>query len=384
MYWIAARSQPPAVLGPLLGAIGISLVLAGTADFGLNTWTVRAMARDPSSPGVFRATLTAKLVLAVVIGLAWVMACLLISVESRRFLAFAILGIYLGLLIVGGTLLVPFRAAERMGLVAVAGLVEKIVALGALLVLIPFSGAGPGSFAVALSAGALAALAFAMLRLDRSHLGLEGKSPSDIWRLWKSSISFGMAGLAAQLQRADVAIVAIVAGPTASGYFGAPARLTGFLNVIPAAFTTALLPRIAQANDRRTSIREALSAGGLMMLVMTVLLLLLFVLAPLLVTVALGREYLPSVGVFRIYLVGMILASVNQPLAVYLQAEGHEHYVAVVVGGVSVLGLCIVAIGAAVGGAIGASLGFIALHLSAAVSLSIKSRLVAVGHRHLS
>src|SRR5437879_3202921 len=114
IYLLAARSLGPAIFGPLTGAIGIAVVLAAFADFGMNGWTIRALARDPTSVEVFNRTLTAKVAVATLVAVAWIMASLSPLVDSSLKLPAVILAGYVLCQIVAGTLTVPFRASQNM------------------------------------------------------------------------------------------------------------------------------------------------------------------------------------------------------------------------------------------------------------------------------
>jgi O-antigen/teichoic acid export membrane protein len=190
---------------------------------------------------------------------------------------------------------------------------------------------------------------------------------------WTESIHFWMVGLTTQIQRADVAVVSALAGPAAAGTFAVPARLVGPLLIFPNAYSMALFPRIASAHNRRLAHREAARGQLLLLAGMSVLLGGLFVLAPLAVQIVLGAQYLQTVGVLRVYLLGLLVASLNQPMAIFLQAEGAERFVARIVTPASLAGLAGIAIGASVRGAFGAAFGFLLLHVLAGSFLLARS-----------
>ncbi|MEZ4507180.1 MAG: hypothetical protein R2848_15345 [Thermomicrobiales bacterium] len=64
----------------------------------------------------------------------------------------------------------------------------------------------------------------------------------------------------------------------------------------------------------------------------------LFVLVGRIVPLALGDDYLASIPVLRMILIGTVITAVNIPLAAILQATGHELYVAKVIGASRFLG----------------------------------------------
>lgn len=360
-YWIVARQLSPSEFGPLVGAVGLAMLLGTIADFGVNAWTVRALAQDPSNVSAFTRTLTAKLLLALLLGLVWTLVTVVGAVWAHDLGTYALLGAYISVLIMAGTVTVPFRAAERMNVVAVASVVEKVSALAFTAALLLLVDAGQMSLVVGLTVGAIASLVIPLTLLNKRYKKPERPSFRGLWQLWKSSLGFGITGLTTQIQKADVAIVGLIAGPAAAGAFAAPARLTGPLGVLPNAYSTALFPRVAAARDRQRARREALLGAAIMMTVMILLLGTVFALSARLVNVVLGSEYVSSASVLRIYVIGMTAASLNQPMAVFLQAEGKESTVARTVGFGSLFGLAVVSAGAAVAGAQGAAFGFVAV-----------------------
>ena len=273
IYLLAARSLGPAVFGPLSGAIGIAILAASFGDFGINGWAIRALARSPSSIELFKQTLTAKLTLAALMALAWVVISLATLGRSSLELPIALLAGYLLSLVVAGTLTVPFRASENMSVVGLVGAVEKVVTLGVWLAMQSFGRYPPEiMLPVALVAGGGASVACAFVFIPRHFLAIATPSLRGILELWRSSYSFGMVGVSAGILRADVAIVSAVAGPYASGVYAAPARITSFLVVIPASFSAAVFPRIARSSAEGTSRRPEVISAAAMLAVMVFLL----------------------------------------------------------------------------------------------------------------
>jgi O-antigen/teichoic acid export membrane protein len=363
-YVLAARSLGPAAFGPLTGAIGIAILAAGFGDFGINGWAIRALARSPSSIELFKETLTAKLTLAVLMALAWVVISLATLGRVSLQLPIALLAGYLLSLVVAGTLTVPFRASENMTVVSLVGAVEKVVTLGVWLALQSLGRYRPEiMLPLALMAGGWASVVCAVAFVPRHFLTIATPSLRRIVQLWQSSYSFGMVGVSAGILRADVAIVSAIAGAHASGIYAAPARITSFLSVVPASFSAAVFPRIARSSVAGTSQRPEILSAGAMLALMVLLLGAFALVAPIAVPLALGPAYLPSVDVFRIYLLVVLANAANQPLLVLLQADGYEHFAGRVVVASAIVGLVTIAAGAHFGGAAGAAVGALVLQL---------------------
>lgn len=361
LYIFAARDFGPNVFGSLAALIGIALVVASFADFGINGVTIRELARDPRSTEPFIHTLTAKLAIGGLLAALWTVAVIVFMNRSSLLSAACVIAAYLALLIVWGTLTVPFRAAENMAVVGLITSVEKCSALGAWLALKPLTGSHPVLLPTTLAFGCGMAALCSVALLPKRFRSIGRLSPTQLVALWRSSFSFGMVGVASQILRADVAIVGSVAGSFAAGVYAAPARLANFLSVVPASFSAAVFPRLAGGLDRRAVRREAVLGASVVLLVMAVGLLALGIAAPVIVPIALGRAYSSSADVLRVYLVVVLISSVNQPLLAFLQAEGHERYAGRATVASVVLGLAAIAVGARINGGVGAAWGGVAL-----------------------
>jgi O-antigen/teichoic acid export membrane protein len=71
-YLLAARALAPTTFGFISGVIGIALVVAALADLGVNGWAIRALARRPPATDLFTRTLSAKVTLAALLAIVWV------------------------------------------------------------------------------------------------------------------------------------------------------------------------------------------------------------------------------------------------------------------------------------------------------------------------
>jgi O-antigen/teichoic acid export membrane protein len=361
LYILAARDFGPSLFGSLAALIGIAIVVSSFADFGINGVTTRTLARDPSSIEPFSRTLTAKLTIGVLLAALWAVATVVTMNRSSLLVATCLIAAYLALQIVMGTLTVPFRAAENMAVVGLVTSVEKCSALGAWVVLRPLTGNDPALLPTTLAVGCGMAVLCAIALLPKPFRSIGRPSPQQLVVLWRSSFSFGMVGVASQILRADVAIVGSVAGSYAAGVYAAPARLANFLTVVPASFSAAVFPRLAGGLDRRAVRREAVIGASVVLLVMALGLLILGIAAPVIVPIALGRAYSSSADVLRVYLVVVLISSVNQPLLAFLQAEGHERYAGRATVAAVILGLGAIAIGARIDGGVGAAWGGVVL-----------------------
>ena len=373
-YWLTARSLGPADFGLLLGAVGLARMTIAVADFGINLSAVRDLARDPTATSAFTDALASKLVIAVLLGAASLLAAGAAVASGILPTALLLLGPFVSLQVVAATLQVPLRAVRCTGLVSFLTVLDAALPL---IVVAAALRAGNDAVLVALPLGlvigALLVTFSTWWMLEPRFRDLARPTLPGCWHVCKASAHFGLASITPHLQRADVAIVGMVAGPVAAGLFAVPARLTNPLSIIPHAFSTALLPRIAGAHDRPAAHRAMVRGTALLLGGTSIVLGGLFVLARPAIVFALGSSYLPSAEVLRVTLVGVLVAALNQPTAVLLQAEGHERFVALVLTAASAAGLAGIAVGASVAGAYGAAFGFVLLQLVAAGCLAVRA-----------
>src|SRR5207248_1683736 len=224
--------------------------------------------RAPSSIEPFIRTLTAKVAISVVLGALWATATLVTMNRSSLVLAASLLAGYLVLFIVMGTLTVPFRAAENMAVVGLVDSVEKCSALGAWILLRPIVGRHTELLPATLTVGCAIAVLFALAFLPTRFRSVRWPSPHQVVRLWRSSFSFGMVGVASQILRADVAIVGSAAGSYAAGVYAAPARFANVLTVVTASFSAAVFPRLAGGLNRQAVRKQAVVGAAVVLALM--------------------------------------------------------------------------------------------------------------------
>lgn len=362
-YFLVARSLAPEEFGRITGAVGIATLILTALDFGINSLTVRQLARDPEGVEVFTSTLSAKLLISTIAGLVWVVAILAIGATNAAWRPLWLLGPYIAFSDIASALLVLPKSRERMQRVAVVQFVQKSVCLVITVVMIG-SGFAVEALLVGLPFGALVSILVCLGYVEPPFRRVKRPDLGGIKELWTASAGFGVAGIAAQLQRADIALVGASAGPVAAGLYAAPARITNMVSVLPSALSVAMLPRVASTRDRRSARREGVMAIAVVVGVSAVGLLIVGVLADQAVQLVLGADYSESVPVLRIFLVGVLIACANAPIAAMLQAEGKDAVVAKIVGFASLVGLGTVWLGALLAGAQGAAAGYIVLQIA--------------------
>ncbi len=306
-----------------MSAIALGTVLAGVLDFGSNAYWVREYASGRMGRRSLGARLITKIAFSIAVAGAGAAALAMVAPPGwwRA-------GPVAVSLLVNQSMQAVLRANMLSHRVAVSMICDR--ATVALLVgLASLSGADPAAMLwLALTAGSLvsAAMSWRLIpRQTRPVLGFRGpRNP------WRGCGPYGLYGVAIAAQNLDVPLTGQFGGAAAAGLYGAVNRLVQPMSLLTTAFSAAAMPFVAEAPSVRAAwlrIKSALwlpaaaiaACGAVAML------------APYLVVLLIGSQYQGSVGVLQILALGTIPAVLNQPIAVFLQARGHDRVVAAVV-----------------------------------------------------
>ena len=213
--------------GLLLGAVGLARMMIAVADFGINLSAVRDLARDPTATSAFIDALASKLVIAVLLGAAALVAAGAAVAGGILPAALLLLGLFVSLEVVAATLQVPLRAVRRTGLVSFLTVLDAALPL---VVVAAALRAGDDAIIVALPSGlvigAFLVTVSTWWMLEPRFRDLARPTLRGCWHVQGVGALRPPASMTPHLQRADVAIVGMVAGPVAAGLFAVPARLT--------------------------------------------------------------------------------------------------------------------------------------------------------------
>lgn len=373
-YLVVARQETPGQFGFVLAGIGLVTFLLAVTDFGINSLAVRHLARQPQDLPFFHLVLSAKVAASLTMGLLWIGAAAFLATGSSTFTVLVPLGVYLMAVDLTNSLNVVARASEVMSTVAATVLAEKVACLGFVIVALAMIDSAALALTVGMAIGGVTSAVLALIRIDRRWLRLSALRHGSLLPLWRQATGFGLNAMSAQIQRADVTLVALMAGNVQAGYFGVPSRMANLLNLVPNALSASMLPRMASAGSDREALRQALRLIGAVFVLTCCSSLVVFLAAPTIVPLAFGTAYEPAVEPLRIYLLGAAIMSLNGPVAAILQANNLQSAVArSTVGGVTV-GIFLIAGGAVLDGARGAACGFVLLHVTIAVLLWFAGR----------
>lgn len=238
-------------LGKLTFAWGFTSIFGVLIGFGTPVWLTRAVARDESSA----AQLTFNALVARIPIIAFAFAAAAVALQLLNYPASTRAVVYIALgwtsvsqcwSIVAGAL----QGLERMTLIAVAGVVEKIFIVAVGVGSLAFLGAGLNDWAlVVFGAGVLSFVAITAYFWRVAGLSVR----LDIGA-WRTLLAGGAPFLALSVTASiyggiDVTMLSLLTEDKVVGWYGAAYRLVGVPAFIPFALTTALLPGLSRSWD---------------------------------------------------------------------------------------------------------------------------------------
>ena len=369
IYLVPARLTGPSTYGPVVAAIALGTAAVGYFDFGTNSLWVREVARSAMVPMDLGERVRAKLFLALFMCSTWVVTVLVLTQGSVYWIAGPIAFFTLS----SQTMQVSLRGAAQAHLVAMAVLLDRVFAaliLGGTLVL----GLSPADgLSTALCAGpvlsGLLAYKFTTPK-DRPVWGtFRWRNP------WRAATFYGISSVAVGSQSLDLPLMNIVGGPLAAGLYGAVNRWTTPMGLLAASFSAVSVPFVAGSKSWAQSWAYARKASWLLFAAVGSCVFVI-VIAPWIVNIVVGSQYVGAVPVLRVLAFGTIPAIFNQPLATFLQARGHDRVVSAVTVGSVMLQLLAVAVLASKLGALGAADAFLGAQLAILVCLILVFRRV--------
>lgn len=347
LYIWAARTAGPEMFGLLVAAISMGAAAAGFLDFGTNSYWARELATRRMEVGELGQRMAAKLAVAGVLSILWVLAFLCLFPTKYLWVAAAV-GFST---VLNQSSQVGLRGIARGDLVSVSILCDRVVALAIFSALSLFGISVLHSLWLSLTAGSLAAAACGWIltpRAARPRLQLRTSTNP-----WASARHYGLANVAVSSQSLDMPILTAMAGPAAAGIYGAVSRWTQPMSLLANAFSTAAAPHMARAGSGAEAWQQVKRSVWMLAVAIGICCGMVAA-APFLVDVLMGDQFEQSIVVLQVLAIGMIPAIVNQPLFVFLQARGMDKPVSVMVGSTVLLQLLSVAVLSSSMGAFGA------------------------------
>ena len=328
--------------------IALTLVLA---SLGLGLLLIGVYALVAAVPAYLRYLQAA----AVDPSLVWVLIALLPLTLAAQSVVAAILGL------------------ERYRIYNLATLITPVANLALLLALVVVLRLGVAGAVIAAAAAGVLGLAGAASLLLRVSTGRACYLPTVI-REW---LSYGLRAHAANVAwflhyRADMFLVAYLAGPAALGFYATAVGLGEKLYMPPSAIGTVLFPRVAGASSEDA--RRVTPAAARTTFWLTLCLSALLAIAAWPLVLALyGSEFLPSVAPLWLLLPGLVSLAVGRVLSADLNGRGLPGSVARANGSMAVVNIALNLWWIPIWGAAGAA---------AATSVSYTAAVLLLGRRY--
>lgn len=353
VYILAARNSRAAEFGLVVTAIALGMAFVGFVDFGTNLYWVRETARLKMSRQDFGQRLVSKLIIAGVVSVSWAALSLLWLPETMLWVA-APVGMAL---LVNQSNQVVLRGTARAQAVSLSILADRTVVIVCFLTSLALGAVPTSALWISLTAGSAVAACVGW------KLTPVGSRPILSWRPrtnpWKGAGHYGLFTLGVSAANLDLPLLTALAGPAASGLYGAVNRWTQPMNLLAGAFSSASVPFVARSTSWAQAWRLVTKA---LWLPITAICGSIFVAlaAPFIVSTLIGDSYAGSVPVLQLLALACIPMIVNQPLSVFLQAMGYDRVVARANILAIVMQLLLVASLAVVWGAVGAAVSLLA------------------------
>jgi O-antigen/teichoic acid export membrane protein len=369
-FVVTARLAGPERFGLIVAIVGVFTFAATVADLGLNSCMLRTIAAGPQGPPVHR-MITMKMIVS--IATAASLGILLVSspmamLRLGDYVAAVLFACWALLEMVTETAFALDVGTRKEGRAATTLLLRRAVpalTVGLLAQVMSIERA----FGMSLVLGGIVAVTF-NVRPVTSLLRRPSSSSVGLGQILDVARPFWFSAFGAQLQQLGPALVGVVAGSAAAGAYGVGNRLTTPLLIIPTSLSNVAL--VNAARDRTSSRRhrrQIYRLVGTLALACAVAFLGVGVAARPLLEILLGSSFLGAVTPLRIFLMVLILACIEQPLAGMLQGEGRERAVGRLLLLFSGSGLAFVCVGARLGGAAGAVCGLLTTHVLILVAL---------------
>jgi O-antigen/teichoic acid export membrane protein len=368
---LVARNATTSEFGVFAAAYGVVIVAQVLSDFGLSTFITQERSRSIDSP-LIRGAIRLNGIIAFLALLGGLLACVALAPftdgYSLIFIPYVVwtlaernAAVWLAVAFADGDAWLNMTNLVARRLLTLVGLLA-LVALGVDAVL---------AFGIAAAVAGVCSLVVARLYVRRR---LRGGASRDSRAILRSSIPFWSNLIAGQLRNLDVLVAGVSIGATQAGLYGAGARITGPLRILPDALASALLPAASRENFRPSP--RLLRQIGVFSLVATAFGVVGVLVVPYVVQPLLGAQYAGAEAVIQLTVLGLPFASLVSVEASLLQGLGLKAYVARVAFAATALCLCGVAVGGLLGGAVGAMIGYTAGVLGQAIVLTGKTWLV--------
>jgi O-antigen/teichoic acid export membrane protein len=301
-FIVLARALGVARFGVFTYAMSLALTIGVVIDMGQATYVGRLVAADPETgPMSFGHALLNKTVLTLVAALLVGGVTWLTGSAPAEVATLVLMTLWVGAIAVLDTLRSIARSLDRFGADSVANGGESAVRFAAVLAAWAF-GAGLVGFGVAfLAEGFASTLGFMAWIGRRVRLLPQAIDVREAARLLVDATPLGLSALAfTGFYQLDQVFVRTMAGATASGLYGAAARVVFAANMVGGLVAMAVYPELVRRRERPVEFRHyLLTALGLTTAASTLVSLVLFFAARPLVLIY-GPEFADAAGLLRV------------------------------------------------------------------------------------
>ncbi|WP_067948824.1 lipopolysaccharide biosynthesis protein [Agromyces sp. NDB4Y10] len=364
---LLARLVSPFEFGIFSVALGVLMVAQAAADLGISTFAIRERSAHPSS-GLVAAALRLNNRLSAGLAGASALALALLALIEAEYLLILPLAVWAAAER-NADAWMGIAVADRRADVSSLALVVRRVATVLLFVGLSIAGTEPLlGYSVALAVAAVLSSAFARRWVHARLTEPDARIPAS--EVLRSTWPYWLNTLGTQVRNIDVVIVSAVAGGAQAGFYAVASRLTVPLRLIPTSLASAILPEASTRSGR--NVVPLLSAAGGLVAAMSILYVGVALAVPWAVPLLLGNQYVPSVPVIQVVVVGLVFAALASVAAAILQGIGQTRYVAGAAVTMSLACIVLVAVGSVAGGALGAAWGLILSFAIQAIALTIR------------
>jgi O-antigen/teichoic acid export membrane protein len=315
-------------LGTYSFAIALTNIFAGVATFGLHPYTVKELNRSASPGALFGSIISTRLILCSIAFLGIWLTAFLLQLDSALLEIVLMIGVYQLLLTLIEGMLAVYVVQQKMMRPALAllGLKGGIAIVAAILI---FYGASLRTVLlvfpiVSLLCGMITfrvtASVFADFRLATSK--------SEIMRIVQDSLPFAIVAVARRITtRVDVILLTVLIGVAASGIYNAAYRVV-FLMLMAPNFAGWVVMTIVASRDAETSDRDVLTEiYSWSLLIGLPISAGLCVIAPEIVALLFGSEFLQSAEPLRVLSWLVVMACIAFSLIAFLSARDKQKIV---------------------------------------------------------
>ncbi|MBU0540619.1 flippase [Patescibacteria group bacterium] len=328
-FTIAARLIGREQIGVFFYCVSITSIFVIVSDLGMTPVIIRAIAgKRADAPRLFQAALRSKMILAPLAIIGALAYALLFKADGATLLTVAIACLVMTAdtfhLAWYGTL----RGVQNLKPEAVGMFVGQIfTATGSIAA--AYFGFGPVGLATALLAGSLWNVFWAIIQAKRLQIKSEKPRARDYKRLAKEAVPFGLAGLSVKVYSyVDSLFLNAYHGSAAVGAYAVAYKLTYALQFLPLTFTAALYPALASAyaeKDHENVRNTFLGSLRLMAAVAFPLSAALSALAPRLIPLIYGADFIAAIPAFTILPWVLLPIFLDFPVGALLNATHRAH-----------------------------------------------------------